>query len=72
MRLIVHLGFHKTASTHLQHLFNLNAESMAARGVWYQPQADYPAHHPAAPSLRPKWEILFAIFHSSPTFSSRK
>lgn len=51
MRLIVHLGFHKTASTHLQHLFNLNAEAMAARGVWYQPQGDYPAHHPAAWAL---------------------
>lgn len=51
MRLIVHLGFHKTASTHLQHLFNLNAQAMAARGVWYQPQTDYPAHHPAAWAL---------------------
>lgn len=51
MRLIVHLGFHKTASTYLQHLFNLNCAAMAERGVWYAHQPDYPAHHPAAWAL---------------------
>lgn len=51
MRLIVHLGFHKTASTYLQHLLNGNARALAARGIWYQPQKHYPAHHQAAWAL---------------------
>lgn len=51
MRLIVHIGFHKTASTYLQHLLNLNADALAARGVRYEPQPGYPAHHPAAWAL---------------------
>ena len=51
MRLIVHLGFHKTASTYLQHLLNGNAAALAARGIWYQRQKHYPAHHQAAWAL---------------------
>src|SRR5258706_3853942 len=51
MRLIIHLGFHKTASTHLQHLLNGNAGALADRGIWYQHQAGYPAHHFAAWAL---------------------
>lgn len=51
MRLIVHLGFHKTASTYLQQLLNGNVRALAARGIWYQPQKHYPAHHQAAWAL---------------------
>lgn len=52
MHLIVHAGFHKTASTYVQHLMNRNAARLAERGIWYQPQAGYPAHHHAA------WRLL--------------
>ncbi|GAA0736905.1 hypothetical protein [Sphingomonas japonica] len=52
MRLIVHIGLHKTASTWLQHLFNDNAEALAQHGVYYQRQPGYPAHHDAA------WQLL--------------
>jgi hypothetical protein len=51
MRLIVHMGFHKTASTHLQDLMNRNCAGMAERGVWYERQNGYPAHHGAANPL---------------------
>ena len=47
MRLIVHMGFHKTASTHLQALMNANHAAMAERGVWYEPR-QYAAHHDIA------------------------
>ncbi|WP_126174403.1 hypothetical protein [Altericroceibacterium xinjiangense] len=48
MRLYVHMGLHKTASTYLQHLMNDNHEALLERGVYYQKQAGYPAHHEAA------------------------
>jgi len=51
MRLIVHLGFHKTASTYLQHLLNGHHAALKARGIWYEPQPGYPAHHFAAWAL---------------------
>lgn len=51
MRLIVHMGFHKTASTHLQALMNANSERLADRGVWYERQPGYPAHHNVAHAL---------------------
>lgn len=51
MRLIVHMGFHKTASTHLQDLMNRNCARMAGRGVWYEPEPGYPAHHGTANPL---------------------
>lgn len=51
MRLIVHLGFHKTASTHLQDLMNRNSARLAERGIWYERQDGYPAHHVAAHAL---------------------
>lgn len=51
MRLIVHMGFHKTASTHLQDIMNRNREWMLARGVWYSPEPGYPAHHGIANPL---------------------
>lgn len=52
MRLIVHLGFHKTASTYLQHLMNRHHAMLRDRGIWYEPQPGYPAHHFAA------WDVL--------------
>jgi hypothetical protein len=52
MKLIVHIGLHKTASTFLQHLMNDNHLAMRQRGVWYAPQEFYPAHHHAA------WRLL--------------
>lgn len=51
MRLIVHMGFHKTASTHLQDIMNRNRERMLERGVWYSPEPGYPAHHGTANPL---------------------
>ncbi len=51
MRLIVHLGCHKTASTHLQDLMNRNSARLMERGIWYARQPGYPAHHTAAHAL---------------------
>jgi hypothetical protein len=51
MRLIVHMGFHKTASTHLQALMNGNCEAMAAHGVWYEHHPHATHHHIANPLL---------------------
>ena len=51
MRLIVHMGFHKTASTHLQDLMNRNSARLAERGIWYEHQSAYPAHHGIADPL---------------------
>ncbi|HWK34870.1 hypothetical protein [Sphingomonas sp.] len=45
MRLVVHMGFHKTASSYLQALLNRNTQRLAGRGIWYEPQTIYPAHH---------------------------
>ncbi len=52
MRLIVHCGFHKTASTHLQHLLDLNRVALATRGVFYRHDPDFRAHH------RTAWRLL--------------
>ncbi len=52
MKLILHPGLHKTGSTYLQHVLNDNHAQLAARGVWYQPQEGYPAHHHAC------WQVL--------------
>lgn len=51
MRLIVHMGFHKTASTHLQDMMNRNSARLAEHGVWYERQSGYPAHHGIANPL---------------------
>lgn len=61
MRLLVHLGLHKTGSTYLQHVLNDNAEALRERGVYYQHQDGYPAHHEAA------WHILKG--NSAPLFA---
>jgi hypothetical protein len=52
MRLIVHAGLHKTASTFLQHLLHDHREAMAGRGVWYARDDEFAAHHRAA------WQLL--------------
>ncbi|MBR0552843.1 hypothetical protein [Stakelama marina] len=52
MHLIIHMGFHKTGTTWLQHLLNLNHEALVARGIWYEPKDGYPAHHQEA------WRLL--------------
>src|SRR3546814_4104654 len=51
MRLIIHLGFHKTASTFLQQLLAANLDGLAARGFWYDPEGVCGAHHPIANPL---------------------
>lgn len=51
MRLIVHMGFHKTASTYLQELMNRNCDRLAERGIWYERQPTYAAHHDIANPL---------------------
>ncbi len=52
MKLIIHPGLHKTGSTYLQHVLNDHHAQLAARGVYYQHQSGYPAHHAAA------WRLL--------------
>ncbi|HEU4960497.1 MAG TPA: hypothetical protein VFT56_08820 [Sphingomonas sp.] len=51
MRLIVHLGFHKTASTFLQQLLACNRDQLASRGFWYDAESVCGAHHPIANPL---------------------
>ena len=52
MRLLVHMGLHKTGSTYLQHVLNGNHQALLATGVYYEEQPGYPAHHFAA------WDLL--------------
>ncbi|MGB3711064.1 MAG: hypothetical protein WA985_05195 [Erythrobacter sp.] len=52
MRLIIHPGLHKTGSTYLQHVLNDTSRALTEKGVWYERQRGYPAHHGAA------WRIL--------------
>jgi len=52
MRLIVHMGLHKTGSTYLQHVMNDNHDVLRRNGVYYARQSGYPAHHSAA------WDVL--------------
>jgi len=52
IKLIVHIGLHKTGSTYLQHILNENSDNLQKRGVYYQRQEGYPAHHRLA------WRIL--------------
>lgn len=51
MRLMVHLGFHKTASTFFQNLLNDHHGPLRERGIYYQHQPDYPAHRATAWAL---------------------
>jgi hypothetical protein len=52
LRLIVHMGLHKTGSTFLQHIMNDNHEALLANRIYYEKQPGYPGHHFAA------WDIL--------------
>lgn len=52
MKLLVHIGLHKTGSTYLQQVMNSNHRTLARHGLWYEPQQGYPAHHHAA------WQLL--------------
>jgi len=52
MRLIVHLGLHKTASTNLQHVLHDHRAALESRGVFYQANPDFAAHHDVA------WRLL--------------
>lgn len=52
MKLIVHIGLHKTGSTYLQHILNDSSEMLKSHGLYYQRQFGYPAHHRLA------WGIL--------------
>ncbi|MDE1916682.1 MAG: hypothetical protein KGJ57_14285 [Sphingomonadales bacterium] len=52
MKLLVHIGLHKTGSTYVQHLLNNHHAALAGAGLWYDPQPHYPAHHAAA------WRLL--------------
>jgi len=62
VRLIVHMGLHKTGSTYLQHLFNDHHSALEERGVYHQWQDGYPAHHDCAWALaRGNGELLAAM-----------
>ena len=52
MRLIVHAGLHKTASTFLQHILHDHREALAGRGVLYPRDDKFAAQHRAG------WELL--------------
>jgi hypothetical protein len=52
MRLIVHCGLHKTASTYLQHLLHDHRAALEQRGVFYQEDVEFFAHHRIA------WNLL--------------
>jgi hypothetical protein len=48
VKLILHAGMHKTASTFLQHVLVLNRDLLAARGVYVAPDAKLTANHGTA------------------------
>jgi hypothetical protein len=56
MRLVFHMGFHKTGSTSLQGTLHRNAAELHRRGVHYAPAGGLPAHHPVA------WAMLRGDF----------
>jgi hypothetical protein len=51
MRLVLHIGLHKTASTAFQTLCRDNAARLARHGVHWRAHEGYPAHHDAAWSM---------------------
>ena len=61
MRLIVHMGLHKTGSTYLQHIMNDHHEVFLSEGVYYEKQSGYPAHHFAA------WDMGSAFVYQCPS-----
>jgi hypothetical protein len=53
MRLVLHIGLHKTASTAFQTLCRDNAARLLEHGVHWRVHEGYPAHHDTAwPMLR--------------------
>lgn len=52
MRLVIHAGTHKTASTYLQHVLVLNRDLLARSGIYTQPDARLTANHGTA------WMVL--------------
>jgi hypothetical protein len=48
VRLLIHAGTHKTASTFFQHVLVLNREALAAHGVYVAPDAKLTANHGTA------------------------
>jgi hypothetical protein len=52
MRLVLHIGLHKTASTAFQTLCRDNAARLLEHGVYWRVHEGYPAHHEAA------WKML--------------
>ncbi|HVY52737.1 MAG TPA: hypothetical protein VHA07_14400 [Devosia sp.] len=48
MRLVIHAGLHKTASTYLQHVLVLNRQALRARNVYFEPDAHMLANHGTA------------------------
>jgi hypothetical protein len=51
MRLVLHIGLHKTASTAFQTLCRDNAARLLEHGVHWRVHEGYPAHHDEAWSL---------------------
>jgi len=51
MRLVLHIGLHKTASTAFQTLCRDNADALLRSGAFWRVHDGYPAHHPEAWSL---------------------
>jgi hypothetical protein len=51
MRLVLHMGLHKTASTAFQTLCRDHADRLAGAGVHWRVHPGYPAHHEAAWAL---------------------
>ncbi|MEM7056124.1 MAG: hypothetical protein AAF557_00920 [Pseudomonadota bacterium] len=45
MRVLVHLGLNKCASTYIQHALDHMRSEMAAQGTWYPNGADAPCHY---------------------------
>jgi hypothetical protein len=56
MRLVFHMGLHKTGSTSLQGVLHGNAAELRRRGVHYAPAGGLPAHHHIA------WAMLRGDF----------
>jgi len=48
MRLIIHAGLHKTASTYLQAILHRNMRMLHGAGVYFQPDHEMPANHSTA------------------------
>jgi hypothetical protein len=51
MRILVHCGLHKSASTNLQHVLHGHIETLRDRGIYYEFDGDFAAHHRVAWAL---------------------